>query len=199
MAKTLTKDLPNSKEFQVLQCFLGSLYSWCVELIQCCGPHLHTWISNGPDSVEKKLSRQDCISMIPKLFVYRSRKPVNKISRDTSNGIWRLLLFQATISESHAAQPEMTLISKKSQPRLLAVVDCPFTLYSRCLNLKISIFRKPNLGARHSHCRTKFLHGLQNTTSRATSWPAGRVFDTPALQYCRGKRLLCDNERERLW
>ena len=31
----------------------------------CCWPHLHTWILYGPNSTEKNLSNQDCISVVP--------------------------------------------------------------------------------------------------------------------------------------
>ena len=55
-----------------------------VKLIQCCRPHLHTWILYGPDSIEKKLSRQDCISVVPKHFGCWHRKSVDQISRHTS-------------------------------------------------------------------------------------------------------------------
>ena len=59
--------------------FMSILYSRDVKLIQCCGPHLHTWISYGPNFVKKNLSWQDCISVVPKLFVCRPKKPVDQI------------------------------------------------------------------------------------------------------------------------
>ena len=69
------------------------------QLIQCCGPHLHTWIIYGPESVEKNLNWQDLYQWSPNLFVYRIRKPVDQTSRHTSHGIiWRSPLLQATIS-----------------------------------------------------------------------------------------------------
>ena len=34
-----------------------SVYSRDAKLIQCCGPHLHTWILYGPDPVEKNFEQ----------------------------------------------------------------------------------------------------------------------------------------------
>ena len=46
------------------------LHTRGVKLIQCCGPHLHTWILFGPDSVEKNLSRQDSYISGPRTLYF---------------------------------------------------------------------------------------------------------------------------------
>ena len=66
-------------------------------------PRFHT----GQTLLKKNFSRQNCISVVPKLFVCRHRKPVDQISRHTShinlfpliasNIIWRSPLLPETI------------------------------------------------------------------------------------------------------
>ena len=70
-----------------------------VKLIQCCGPHLKTWILYGPDSLEKKIEQPRLYISGPETFCLPAQKPVDQISRYTSHGIvWRSPLLQATIS-----------------------------------------------------------------------------------------------------
>ena len=92
-------------------------------------PRFHT----GQTLLKKNLSRQDCISVVSKLFVCRHRKPVEQISRHTShtnlfplkasNIIWRSPLLRATISGNDVMYPEMVLIFKKKVITSLAVTS----------------------------------------------------------------------------
>ena len=70
--------------------FIVVVHSRDVRFIQCCEPHLHTWILYRPDSIEMNLSRQDLYQCSPNIFVCRHRKPVDQISQHTSHCIiWR--------------------------------------------------------------------------------------------------------------
>ena len=45
------------------------LYTRGVNLIQCCGPHLHTWILYVPDSIEKKFKQARLYISGPQTFL----------------------------------------------------------------------------------------------------------------------------------
>ena len=71
----------------------------------------------GQTLLKKNLSTEDCISLVPKLFVFRHRKPVDQILRYTSHAnlfllmasciIWRSPLLRATISKNRVMLLDM--------------------------------------------------------------------------------------------
>ena len=69
-----------------------------VKLIQCCGPHLKTWIIYGPDSLEKKIEQPRLYISGPETFCLPAQKPVDQISRYCHGIVWRSPMLRATIS-----------------------------------------------------------------------------------------------------